>query len=140
MGMSPWMPPTYLWLGIEGLLGLTVKNGSIRIEPALPQGWDFICVFDIPVKGERLSVIIHHGILYANLDVGSELPTRVGAFSHIHRSGGLRVFRFKDNIGSKVFAFSFNGYEGNLAIRVNEHSQDVMLDLETGEMKEIKVD
>lgn len=139
MGMSPWMPPTYLWLGIEGLLGLKVEKGSVKIEPSLPQKWNFICVFDIPMKGERLSVVIHNGILYANMNVESELPSRIGTFTHIHRSDGLRVFKFTDHVGAKLFAFSFNGYAGNISIPLNEHSRDFSLKLEKGEMQEMNV-
>ncbi len=140
MGMSPWMPPTYLWLGIEGLLGLKVNEKSVKIEPSLPHDWTFLCVFNIPVKGEKISVVIYEGMIYADVRIESELSTRVGTFSQIRNSLELRVFKFIDDIGVKVFAFSFLGYEGKVSIPVNEHSIDIDLILAENEMKEICVD
>ncbi len=140
MGMSPWMPPTYLWLGIEGLLGLKVEKGSVKIEPSMPQAWSFLCVFDIPIASEKLSVVIYNGILYSDLEIESELPSRLGVFTHICRNDGLRVFKFTDNIGVKFFAFSFDEYTGSVTIPVNEHSIDFNLSLGKDEMQEINVD
>ena len=36
MSLSPWTPPTYLWLGIEGLLGVEPNLSGSGINPSIP--------------------------------------------------------------------------------------------------------
>jgi hypothetical protein len=78
MTMSPWMPPTFLWLGVEGLLGVTPSLGEIAIEPALPSEWRWIAVRNLLVKGISMSAFLYDGILYASHAVKSKFPVRVG--------------------------------------------------------------
>ncbi|HEY9165524.1 MAG TPA: hypothetical protein VIS48_05130 [Candidatus Kryptonia bacterium] len=139
MGMSPWMPPSFLWLGIEGLLGLEIVDGEVTIDPALPDGWKFLCVFDLPVIGRRLDAIYFDGMIFTNLEVRSRLPVRVGSIKHFEDSAGVRVFQFADKLGKKIFAFSSTGFEGNISIPVNAHLKGVDLELRQNEMKEISV-
>lgn len=78
MAMSPWMPPTYLWLGIEGLLGVRVSHDKIEVNPSIPSAWKWIAVKDLLCKGERISAIFYDGILYATHPIHSKYPVRVG--------------------------------------------------------------
>ncbi|MEW6509872.1 MAG: hypothetical protein AB1428_02815 [Bacteroidota bacterium] len=78
MTMSPWMPPTYLWLGVEGLLGVTADLGELRISPAIPPHWLWIAVQDLLVGGERLNAFFYDGVLYSSRRIGSAFPVRVG--------------------------------------------------------------
>ena len=48
MAMSPWMPPTYLWLGVAGLAGVAPRPGTLEINPHLPEEWDWISVRNLP--------------------------------------------------------------------------------------------
>lgn len=139
MGISPWMPPTYLWLAIEGLLGLSVQKDCVRISPALPNNWKFLCVLKIPIKNRVLNVIVYDGVLYTDMEVKSELPTRVGNFRQLENSNDIMVFQFSDKIGTRVFAFSPSSFEGNISIRSNAHSKKVSVKLNENEMKEVLV-
>jgi glycogen debranching enzyme len=71
MAMSPWMPPTYLWLTYEGLLGFEPTVEGIRINPHLPNDWSWVGAKDVPVMGGRLSLFYHRRRLHATMAVGS---------------------------------------------------------------------
>ncbi len=64
MSMSPWMPPTYLWLMIEGLLGLHVEPDRLSITPHLPAGWEAAGIGGLRVHGRPLSVIVTPDVVY----------------------------------------------------------------------------
>ena len=77
MAMSPWMPPTYLWLGIEGLAGVTARPEGLAIQPNLPPGWGWLALRNLPYRGERLSCFVHGGRLYTTRPVASAWPQTV---------------------------------------------------------------
>jgi glycogen debranching enzyme len=71
MAMSPWVPPTYLWLVYEGLLGFEPTIEGFRINPHLPNDWTWVGARDVPVMGGRLSMFYHRRRLHATMAVGS---------------------------------------------------------------------
>jgi hypothetical protein len=77
MAMSPWMPPTYLWLGIEGLAGVTARPAGLAIQPNLPPGWGWLALRNLPYRGERLSCFVHGGRLHTTRPVESAWPQTV---------------------------------------------------------------
>ena len=77
MALSPWMPPTYLWLGLEGLAGLEPAVDGPLIQPHLPPQWTWLAAGRVPLGGGRLSWFLHQGTLYATAPVRSPLPVEV---------------------------------------------------------------
>ena len=73
MALSPWMPPTYLWLAIEGLLGIEPTMDGITINPNLPNGWQWCAARRIPYAGHTFSMFVHDDVLYSTLHVESEM-------------------------------------------------------------------
>jgi glycogen debranching enzyme len=71
MAMSPWVPPTYLWLAYEGPLGLEPSPDGLRINPHLPPDWKWVGVRDLPVMGTTLSCFYYRRTLYASIPVAS---------------------------------------------------------------------
>jgi hypothetical protein len=71
MAMSPWMPPTYLWLAYEGPLGLEPSPDGLHINPHLPGEWKWVGVRDLPVMGTTLSCFYYRRTLYASIPVAS---------------------------------------------------------------------
>ncbi len=140
MGMSPWMPPTYLWLAIEGLLGFDARRKTARINPNLPSDWRFLCAFGIPVRGKRISIVVYQGAVYTDSDIECSLPVYRGEFTHLKHSDELRVFKFTDSHGTRMFAFSPVKFEGNASIPLNEHSEEIDFKLGANELKEIDVE
>jgi hypothetical protein len=78
MTLSPWTPPTYFWLGIEGLLGVRVSWTTIEITPAIPQGWGWVAVKGLPLRGVSVTAFLFGGVLYANQPLTSAHPVKVG--------------------------------------------------------------
>jgi hypothetical protein len=71
MAMSPWMPPTYVWLTIEGLLGFEPTVDGLRVNPHLPPDWKWVGARDVPVRGRRMSCFYHRRTLHTTLPVQS---------------------------------------------------------------------
>jgi glycogen debranching enzyme len=71
MAMSPWVPPTYLWLAYEGPLGLEPSPDGLRVNPHLPADWKWIGVRDIPVMGTTMSCFYYRRTLYSSIPVAS---------------------------------------------------------------------
>ncbi len=71
MAMSPWMPPTYLWLAYEGPLGLDPSPDGLRVNPHLPSDWRWIGVRDLPIMGTTLSCFYYRRTLYSSIPVAS---------------------------------------------------------------------
>lgn len=78
MAMSPWMPPTYLWLGVEGLLGVKPLLDGLEINPNLPREWNWIAVRDLLLRDTRISCFLFKGTLYSTQQVKSAHPVVVG--------------------------------------------------------------
>ncbi|HEX5323282.1 MAG TPA: hypothetical protein VFW40_05805 [Capsulimonadaceae bacterium] len=77
MALSPWMPPTYLWLAVEGLLGIEPTMDDIRVAPNLPQGWKWSAARCVPYCGRTFSLLVHEGTIYTTQEVETALPQEV---------------------------------------------------------------
>ena len=71
MAMSPWMPPTYLWLAYEGPLGFEPSPDGLRINPHLPDDWKWVGARDVPIMGTTMSCFYYRRTLYASIPVAS---------------------------------------------------------------------
>ncbi|HTK80921.1 MAG TPA: amylo-alpha-1,6-glucosidase [Bacteroidota bacterium] len=78
MAMSPWMPPTYLWLGVEGLLGFSASLSGFDLRPSLPSDWNWIAVRNMLYNGRPISAFVYDRTLYSTEAVRSDLPTVIG--------------------------------------------------------------
>jgi glycogen debranching enzyme len=77
MAMSPWMPPTYVWLAYEGLLGFEPRVEGLRVNPHLPDDWSWVGARDVPVMGGKLSFFYYRRRLHSTMAVGSRSKSRV---------------------------------------------------------------
>jgi hypothetical protein len=77
MAASPWMPPTYLWLAVEGLLGIEPGMKGLKVEPSLPEEWRWAAVRDLPYRGSSVSVVYCDGTIYATTRVESPHPVEL---------------------------------------------------------------
>lgn len=50
MHLSPWVAPTFIWSVMEGLLGLTWKDGEPQFHPHWPSAWREVKVTNLPCK------------------------------------------------------------------------------------------
>ena len=51
MALSPWMPPTFLWLAMDGLLGFRPTLDRLIVQPHLPESWQWVAVRNFPYAG-----------------------------------------------------------------------------------------
>jgi Bacterial alpha-L-rhamnosidase 6 hairpin glycosidase domain len=69
MMLSPWFPPRYLWAAIEGVGGLDLSHGSLRVSARLAPDWKWMGVQNLPYRGERLTwlaVRVPEMLIYTN--------------------------------------------------------------------------
>ncbi|HEY8487130.1 MAG TPA: hypothetical protein VIL11_07020 [Limnochordales bacterium] len=74
MALSPWMPPTYLWLAIAGLAGVEADLEGLRVAPALPPQWPWLFLTGLPYGGRRLAMVWWNGTLHTNASPQSAWP------------------------------------------------------------------
>lgn len=94
MALSPWMPPTYIWLMVEGLFGIRPTwQGTLCVEPSLPQDWRWAALRDLPFRNRNVTLILHEGCIYTTADVESSWPVErfVEDISHLLRGNGVAV-------------------------------------------------
>ncbi len=77
MAMSPWMPPTYIWLVYEGLLGFEPTLEGLRINPHVPDDWSWVGARDVPVMGGKLSLFYHRRKLHVTTAVTSRSKVEI---------------------------------------------------------------
>jgi glycogen debranching enzyme len=77
MAQSPWVAPTYLWLTIDGVLGLRPGIDTLRIQPHLPDAWQWCAIRNIPFQGGHFSYFVYSGTLYTDRTVESTYPVEV---------------------------------------------------------------
>jgi hypothetical protein len=132
MAMSPWMPPTYLWLGVEGLCGVDVgslssSTGGLVISHNLPKNWVWISMRNLPYKGGSITVFWHHGTLHTTHAASSPLPQVVYVRDvsdevAVDPSDGLAVTALERDEGITMLLASTGAFEGAVYFRGNWHS------------------
>ena len=99
MALSPWMPPTYLWLAVEGLLGIEPTTTGLRVAPNLESGWTWAAARSVPYGGGTMSLFLHDGTLYTTQPAESDWPQKVYAedvSSQIHCNAFVVALRAAD--------------------------------------------
>jgi len=76
MSLSPWMPATYLWLGLEGLLGIE-PGPHLAVNPHLPPHWHWAGVRSLPWRGNHVTMFVARDTLFSTIPVTSDLPVEV---------------------------------------------------------------
>jgi len=74
---SPVAAPSYLWLAIEGLVGIDPQIDKLVIEPCLPEEWKWLAVKNIPYKGEKITFFYWEDTIYSNNYFKTSYPLEV---------------------------------------------------------------
>ena len=135
MTLSPWMPPTYIWLVIEGLWGFSFDFEEIKIKPSLPAEWNWLGVKNLPYRGSRIDAFILDNKLYiSGVEIEKikfdgeiiEIRKMINEDIKTHGDGGIFYLPFMNNMGEKfIFVGSDIGLNGK--VEVGEKSFDVKL-------------
>jgi hypothetical protein len=125
MAMSPWMPPTYVWLGVEGLAGVTPTTGELAINPNLPPHWKWLALRNLPHEGQRISFFIQGGvgqspILHTTCAANSEYPQTL--YTHdvsdeLEVEGDLFAVALEGEHGVTVLVAATEAAEGKVRLR-----------------------
>lgn len=131
MTMSPWMPPTYVWLVIEGLLGVQPALSHLEISPSIPATWGWVAVKEVPYRGEMISAFLYGGTLYSTKEVRSRFSVVVGkpvtcktSSDHLfalamYDDRTLRIFVAADHDVSGIVAAQLDGQNVIREIRLS---------------------
>ena len=133
MTLSPWTPPTYLWLAVEGLLGVDVSTDALEISPSLPRGWNWIAVKNLMYQGKSVDALLYEGTLYASLPLRSERPVVVG--EKVSVSSNARIFTLGFRLPDRlvIFAACEEPVEGTASFDVDGARRTIPLSLGKGE-------
>ncbi len=74
MALSPWMPATFIWLAIDGLLGFRPQVTELSVQPHLPESWQWLAIKNVPYRGRRFSLFYHLGTIYSSQQVDTGCP------------------------------------------------------------------
>jgi hypothetical protein len=136
MAMSPWMPPTYFWLGMEGLLGIRPSFEGLGVNPCIPPAWSWIAVKNFPYKGTPMTLFFHGGILYSNYPVKSSFPLRTGTLLQTSvDSDAIFCIGLKSPEGIILFAASDSEARGTIAVIDGKRTIREAVQLGAGEAK-----
>ena len=131
MSLSPWTPPTYFWLAVEGLLGLRCSLTEIELNPATPSEWGWLAVKNLSVHGIDLSALLHDGVLYASALVKSRFPVQVGKDLHPRCDApDLVVLAFEYD--HEVVVFSAGPANSKSVIRFEQNGSSIAVDCTLG--------
>jgi glycogen debranching enzyme len=109
MTLSPWMPPTYIWLAIEGLLGIRATPEGLVFSPALPPEWEWACVRRLHFRSESVSVLFYRGEVFSTHPLLTNLPVTIAREVETFSSQGLSLAFLAD--GEVIL---FHSSEGDL--------------------------
>jgi mannosylglycerate hydrolase MGH1-like protein len=136
MAMSPWMPPTYVWVGMEGLLGVRPTLEGLEVNPCIPPGWNWIAVKHFPYKGTAVALFFYDGILYSNYPVKSPVPLKLGELVETSvDADSILCIALKSPEGIILFAASPSEARGTITVTDGKRRIRESIHLGPGEAK-----
>jgi len=139
MTMSPWLPPTYFWLGIEGLFGFTPDLHRPSVNPSMPNGWTWMAVSNLFWQGQKYSFLVHEGELYANCEVDSTLVVHEVSFLSVTvEEGDVFALAFMEGDVAVLFAGADVPAEAVLSIVCGQRTYRHTVSLKHGECSLIR--
>ena len=103
MRLSPWEPPRFLWAAIEGVCGLMLTTDEPRVNPLVPQSWQWIGVRRLRYHGDEISYFAtrHNGKFH--VCATGPVDTSSG-YEHFEKDVSDRITAFSD--AAAVIAFT----------------------------------
>ncbi|HEV8538975.1 MAG TPA: hypothetical protein VGR15_08670 [Bacteroidota bacterium] len=141
MAMSPWMPPTYLWLGVEGLLGLTCSlEVGTEVNPSIPHEWTWIAVKRLLVQGQQVTAFVYEDCIYSTHPVKSSMPVQLGTLLECECKVN-QMFTIALKVGKELLVFAATDREAKdtLTVRDGTHTVRREISLDRGEAVLLRV-
>ncbi len=135
MALSPWFPPTLLWLALEGLAGLQPRPDRLTVIPSVPREWRWFVCQRVPRGSTFLTFFYLDGVLHTNQPITSPLPIEI--YDHIERAHEEYALILRR--GGRQWVFAFAPGEGwDARVRVGERR--VPVSVASGEARLIPVE
>jgi Bacterial alpha-L-rhamnosidase 6 hairpin glycosidase domain len=138
MALSPWMPPTYLWLAMDGLVGFRPSLNRLIVQPHIPYSWRWIAVRKFPYAGKVHSLFFLDGVLYTTLDVDTVFPVLLfdeDVSGQVSSDAFCIALRRADQVTIFVSATESQDYDITIAPSLVEDGRVITVALAAGEAK-----
>lgn len=90
--LSPRTAAAYLWLGLEGLAGLSPAENGLSLQPTLPAEWRWLAADRVSYAGTELSFCYLDGVLHTNQAIDSPFPVEVyDAIEPVPKTPGMTL-------------------------------------------------
>ena len=133
MSLSPWTPPTYLWLGVEGLLGVAPTLSGLELDPSIPASWEWVAVKNLLYRGERLDAFLFGGTLYSTREVTTHFPLQVGIpVKTMVQGDDIAAIAMRMGMETILFACSDSGGTGTVEMEIGSTAIKKVISLEKG--------
>lgn len=142
MKASPWTPPSYLWLAMEGLAGFEPTINGITVNPSLPSHWKWMAVKDVAYEGKKISLFYWNGQLYSNTSLNSSLPVDVyDEQLDYDTNAPVFVIALRREDETVIFAYAYQDTQCELTLFTCLRSKviNLSLNLKAGEADLIKM-
>ena len=134
MTMSPWMPATYLWLGVEGMLGVRPSLEGLEITPAIPPSWKWLAVRDLLYKRDRITAFLYDGTLYSTKNVESMFTVKTGTLlPTLTDNESIFAIGMSVEGNALLFVAADQEIEGNVVLEYNNLQIEKRIRLAAGE-------
>jgi len=126
MRLSPWEPPRFLWAAIEGVCGLMLTTAEPRINPLVPQGWQWVGVRRLRYHGDEISFFATRHAGTFHVCATGPVDTASG-YEHYDADISDRIAAFSD--AAAVIAFESSDKFIVLVGNVSEQTATIPINL-----------
>jgi hypothetical protein len=139
MTMSPWMPPTYLWLAYEGLLGFEPRLDGLHVNPHLPTEWKWVGARNLRYAGTHLSCFFYRRTLFTTMPVASRSKCVVMDEDVTHHIVSDAPFYVALRDGERALIFVGTDEAGTYRVAVmpplSASEEEIIVELRAGDAK-----
>ncbi|HEY7348467.1 MAG TPA: amylo-alpha-1,6-glucosidase [Ktedonobacterales bacterium] len=84
MRLSPWEPPRFLWAAVEGVCGVMLGVGPIRLSPLLPRDWHWVGIRRLFYHGRELAFFAARQQDFFHVFCTADCETSEGDTKHVY--------------------------------------------------------
>ena len=128
MKASPWTPPSYLWLAMEGLVGVEPHIEGLTVDPHIPLDWNWMAVKDMCYGGGKVSFFLWEGTIYSNTAFSSQFEVELFC-DEVYSSNDLGIYTIVLRRGNNVILFAASSRDVDGKVTISTGAGNVELDV-----------